>query len=99
MASLQQFMREGKITSLCERGVDNDLGRYRLTVFFGNRRLRLSVQRRSDKNASVELLRNLLKKQGFAPDVLAMTTCVAVAARATLVSASHEQGPRKNNRA
>jgi len=42
-ASLQEFMREGKITSLCERGVDADLGRYRLTFFFGNRRLRLIV--------------------------------------------------------
>ena len=42
-ASLQEFMREGKITSLCERGVDDDLGRHRLTFFFGNRRLRLVV--------------------------------------------------------
>jgi hypothetical protein len=36
-------MREGKITSLCERGVDKDDGRYRLTFFFENRRLRLIV--------------------------------------------------------
>ena len=41
--SLQEFMREGRITNLCERGVDNDLGRYRLTFFYGNRRLRLVV--------------------------------------------------------
>ena len=43
LASLQEFMRAGKITNLCERGVDNDLGRYRLTFFYGNRRLRLVV--------------------------------------------------------
>jgi Family of unknown function (DUF6522) len=43
VASLQEFMREGKITSLCERGVDNDLGRHRLTFFYRNRRLRLVV--------------------------------------------------------
>jgi hypothetical protein len=43
VASLQEFMREGKITSLCERGVDNDLGRHRLTFFYRNCRLRLVV--------------------------------------------------------
>jgi hypothetical protein len=43
VASLQEFVREGKITSRCERGVDNDLGRHRLTFFYGNRRLRLVV--------------------------------------------------------
>jgi hypothetical protein len=36
-------MREGKITSLCERGVDEDAGRYRLTFFFEHRRLHLIV--------------------------------------------------------
>jgi hypothetical protein len=36
-------MREGKITSLCERGVDDDNGRYRLTFFSENRRFRLVV--------------------------------------------------------
>jgi hypothetical protein len=43
VASLQEFMREGKITNLCERGVENDLGLHRLTFFYGNRRLRLVV--------------------------------------------------------
>lgn len=42
---VQQRMREGKITSLCERGVDNDNGRYRLTFFSENRRLRLVVDK------------------------------------------------------
>jgi hypothetical protein len=36
-------MREGKITVLCERGIDEDAGRYRLTFFNRNRRFRLVV--------------------------------------------------------
>ena len=40
---VQQFMREGRITSLSERGTDNDAGTYRLTFFYGNRRARLIV--------------------------------------------------------
>jgi hypothetical protein len=36
-------MREGKITALCERGFDEDAGRYRLTFFYENRRFRLVV--------------------------------------------------------
>jgi hypothetical protein len=35
------FMHEGKLTSRCEHGVDEDAGRYRLTFFHENRRLRL----------------------------------------------------------
>lgn len=42
-AAVQAGMREGKITSRCERGVDDDAGRYRLTFFYGSRRLRLVV--------------------------------------------------------
>jgi hypothetical protein len=43
-ASLVQVrMREGKITVLCERGVDEDAGRYRITFFHENRRFRLVV--------------------------------------------------------
>ena len=33
-------MREGKITVLCERGVNEDAGRHRLTFFYKNRRQR-----------------------------------------------------------
>jgi hypothetical protein len=40
---VQARMREGKITSLCERGVNADIGRYRLTFFFENRRFRLVI--------------------------------------------------------
>jgi hypothetical protein len=38
---VQVRMREGKITVLCERGVDEDAGRYRMTFFHENRRFRL----------------------------------------------------------
>ncbi len=40
---VQARMREGKITVLCERGVYDDAGRYRLTFFYENRRFRLIV--------------------------------------------------------
>jgi hypothetical protein len=40
---VQKLMREGKLTSSCERGVDEDDGHYRLTFFHGGRRLRLIV--------------------------------------------------------
>jgi hypothetical protein len=36
-------MREGKITVLCERGVDEDAGRYRMTFFHESRRFHLVV--------------------------------------------------------
>lgn len=40
---VQARMREGKITTLCERGIDDDAGRHRLTFFSESRRLRLLV--------------------------------------------------------
>lgn len=36
-------LREGRITSLCEQGVDEDCGRYRLTFFSETRRFRLVI--------------------------------------------------------
>ncbi len=36
-------LRERRITSLCERGVDEDAGRNRLTFFYGRQRLRLVI--------------------------------------------------------
>lgn len=36
-------LRERRITSLCERGVDEDAGRNRLSFFFGRQRLRLVI--------------------------------------------------------
>jgi putative transposase len=63
--------------------------------------LDLLVHRRRDKNAAVKLMRKLLKKQGFAPDVLVTDKLRSYsAAKAALgLSARHEQGLRKNNRA
>jgi hypothetical protein len=40
---VRTLMREAKITSRCERGIEQDAGRYRLTFFHGERRLRLIV--------------------------------------------------------
>lgn len=40
---VQAMMRKGEITSLCERGVNEDAGRYRLTFFHKSRRFRLII--------------------------------------------------------
>ena len=40
---VQERMRDGKITTLCERGIDEDEGRHRLSFFSENRRFRLVV--------------------------------------------------------
>jgi transposase-like protein len=63
--------------------------------------LDLLVQRRRDKAAAVKLMRNLLKKQGFAPDVLVTDKLRSYGAAKSEIglSACHEQGLRKNNRA
>jgi hypothetical protein len=42
-SSLQQRMRDGALTSRCERGIDRDEGRYRLTFSTEQRCLRLVV--------------------------------------------------------
>ena len=41
--AVQELMREGRITSLCERGIGEDDGRYRLTFFSAHCRFRLIV--------------------------------------------------------
>ena len=63
--------------------------------------LDLLVQRRRDKAAAVTFLRKLLKKQGYAPDVIVTDRLrsYAAAKAQTGLSAHHEQGLRKNNRA
>ena len=38
-----RLMRNGAITSLCERGIDDDEGEFRLTFFYCNRRARISL--------------------------------------------------------
>ncbi len=42
-ATVLDAMRHERITSLCERGVDEDAGRTRLTFFHGQRCLRLLI--------------------------------------------------------
>jgi hypothetical protein len=42
-ADVLSLIREGKITSTCERGVDEDAGTYRLTFFHASRRVRLII--------------------------------------------------------
>src|ERR1700758_2083484 len=63
--------------------------------------LDLLVQRRRDKAAAVKLMRKLLKKQGFAPEVLVTDKLRSYAAAKSemRLCARHEQGLRKNNRA
>lgn len=38
-----EAMRVGQLTATCERGVDEDAGRHRVTFYHGNTRLRLIV--------------------------------------------------------
>src|SRR5208283_828264 len=40
---VQSLMRSGELTSLCEKGENEDIGRYRLTFFYMNRRLQLVI--------------------------------------------------------
>jgi transposase-like protein len=63
--------------------------------------LDILVQGRRDKAAALKLMRKLLKKQGIAPSVLVTDKLPSYgAARRELgLSAHHEQGLRKNNRA
>jgi transposase-like protein len=63
--------------------------------------LDLLVQRRRDNAAAEKLMRKLLKKQGFAPDVFVTDKLRSYGAAKSEIglSARHEQGLRKNNRA
>jgi putative transposase len=63
--------------------------------------LDLLVERRRDKAAALKLMRKLLKKQGFAPDVLVTDKLRSRGAAKSEIglSARHEQGLQKNNRA
>ena len=63
--------------------------------------LDLLVQRRRDKAAAAKLMRKLLKKQGFAPEVLVTDKLRSYgAAKSDMrLCACHEQGLRKNNEA
>jgi transposase-like protein len=63
--------------------------------------LDLDVQRRRDARAATKLMRKLLRKQGFAPKTLVTDRLRSYGAAKTQLglSARHEQGLRKNNRA
>ena len=63
--------------------------------------LDLLVQPKRDKVAAVRLMRKLLKKHGYAPNVMVTDKLRSYgSAKAELrLSARHEQGLRKNNRA
>ena len=63
--------------------------------------LDLLVQRRRDKTAAVKLMRKLLKKHGFAPGLLVTDKLRSYAAAKSelRLTARHEQGLRRNNRA
>ena len=63
--------------------------------------LDLLVQRRRNKAAAAKLMRRLLKKQGFPPDVIITDKLRSYdAAKIEMgLTARHEQGLRKNNRA
>src|ERR671918_2784083 len=63
--------------------------------------LDLLVQPKRDTAAALRLMRKLLKKQGYAPDELVTDKLgsYGAARRELRLSARHEQGLRKNNRA
>jgi putative transposase len=63
--------------------------------------LDMLVQRRRDTQAALQLMRKLLKKQGFMPKLLVTDKLLSYAAafRHLRLSCPHEQGLRKNNRA
>ena len=42
-SAIPQRMHKGEITSICERGADQDAGLHRLTFFYLNRRWRLVI--------------------------------------------------------
>jgi hypothetical protein len=41
--SVRTLMRDGRITSRCEAGIDEDAGRWRLSFYYGERVCRLTV--------------------------------------------------------
>ncbi len=56
---LRRLMRTIKITSRCERGIDEDAGRYRVTFLYGKRHLRLLVD-----EAGTIIERSLIDAEG-----------------------------------
>ena len=56
-AKVQPLMRARKITSRCERGLDQDAGRYRLTFLHDDKQLRLVV------DGHGEILQRIVEKR------------------------------------
>lgn len=46
--ALKAAMRSGSITSLCERGTQEHEGLYRLSFFYGSRRVRLNLNQQGE---------------------------------------------------
>lgn len=42
-AAIPVLMRDGVLTGVCERGIGEDDGKYRLSFFYASRRVRLNV--------------------------------------------------------
>ena len=42
-SQVQAQLQDGKISTLCERGIGEDHGRYRVTFYYGKRRLRILI--------------------------------------------------------
>jgi hypothetical protein len=69
-SAVQELIREGKITSRCERGIEEDEGRFRITFFSDHRRFRLvidatgNVVQRSTIDFSHRPLPTSARKQG-----------------------------------
>src|SRR5829696_5475673 len=63
--------------------------------------LDIHVQPKRDRRAALRLMRKLLKKQGYAPEVLVTDKLgsYGAARRELRLSGRHEQGVRQNNRA
>ena len=63
--------------------------------------LDMLVQRRRDRHAAVRLMRKLLRKLGFAPEVVVTDKLrsYGAAVRSIGLTCRHERGFRKNNRA
>ena len=69
-AAVPALMHEGTITGVCERGIDEDAGRFRLTSFYRNRRFRLTINetghivRRSTVDFGDRPLPTLMRRPG-----------------------------------
>ncbi|GGE28927.1 hypothetical protein SAMN05421774_12122 [Gemmobacter megaterium] len=68
-AHLQDKMRPGEVTSLCEKGVDADEGRFRLTFRHAGRVLRLTVDEGGQilTRSTFDAPRSPLRKSGARP--------------------------------